>query len=142
MLDSPEQGTALLRQRVQPIQHGDADLIAKLVKQLDSAKFAEREIAQRELIKLGEGTLEFLSKALKVESSAEARRRLEDVVAKVEGNTTHTLRHHRAVAALEWIGTPTAKEHMQTLAKGAPGARLTIEAEAALRRMGKSDVSK
>jgi len=40
----------------------------------------------------------------------------------------------RAVEVLESLGTPKAREVLQTLAKGAAEARLTREAKAALER--------
>jgi hypothetical protein len=45
------------------------------------------------------------------------------------------LRSLRAVRVLQLIGTADAKDVLQTLAKGAPGDRLTREAEAALKRL-------
>jgi hypothetical protein len=40
-----------------------------------------------------------------------------------------------AVATLEWIGTPAARALLRALADGAPRARLTVEARAALKRL-------
>ena len=45
-----------------------------------------------------------------------------------------TVRSVRAVEVFEGIGTPAAYAHLDNLAKGAPGHRLTRAAEAALRR--------
>jgi hypothetical protein len=42
----------------------------------------------------------------------------------------------RAVEVLERIGTPEAKQLLHTLAKGAPGARLTRESQGAIKRLG------
>jgi hypothetical protein len=43
----------------------------------------------------------------------------------------------RAIEVLEHIGTPDANELLQTLATGAPEARLTQEAKASLERLAK-----
>ena len=43
----------------------------------------------------------------------------------------------RAIALLEHIGNPEAKKVLERVAAGAPGARLTDEAAAALKRLGK-----
>jgi hypothetical protein len=43
----------------------------------------------------------------------------------------------RAVAVLEDLGTPAARELLEGLAAGAPEARLTREAKASLRRLGR-----
>jgi hypothetical protein len=45
----------------------------------------------------------------------------------------------RAVAALEYLGTPAARRLLQRLGEGAPEARLTREARAASRRLAKRD---
>jgi hypothetical protein len=45
------------------------------------------------------------------------------------------LRGLRAIAVLEQIGTPEAKQLLLNLAAGAPEARLTREAKAALGRL-------
>ena len=44
------------------------------------------------------------------------------------------IRNLRAVEVLEHIGTPEARQVLQTLAGGAEGARLTVAAREALRR--------
>jgi hypothetical protein len=41
----------------------------------------------------------------------------------------------RAVAVLEWIGSPAGREVLRALSEGAPLARLTREARAALQRL-------
>jgi hypothetical protein len=47
------------------------------------------------------------------------------------------LRRDRALAVLERIGTPAAREFLQTLAEGMPEARLTQEAKASLERLAR-----
>ena len=43
----------------------------------------------------------------------------------------------RAVEVLEGLGTPEAKKLLEELARGAPGAALTRDADAALKRLGR-----
>jgi len=74
--------------------------------------------------------------ALDGKVSPEVRGRLESLFADFDVTSISSLRHHRAVAALERIGTPAACSLLRTLADGAPRARLTTEASAALKRLG------
>jgi HEAT repeat protein len=50
-------------------------------------------------------------------------------------NTPQRQRDLKAVAVLEEIGTPEAKQVLMRLSKGAPGVSLTVEAKAALDRL-------
>jgi WD40 repeat protein len=135
MLGSPEHAAALLKERVQPVRPGDPDTVAGLIARLDSGKYAERVKAQAALEKMGEGAAHLLSRALQGKVSLELRRRLEELLRKCEATSPRGLQCHRAVATLEWIGTPAARALLRTLAEGAPRARLTVEARAALKRL-------
>jgi WD40 repeat protein len=135
MLDTPEQAVTLLKERVQPVQRADPDIVAKLIVQLDSDTFAERMKAQEALEKMGEGATHLLKQALERKVSLELSRRLETILSNCDAISPLGLRHHRAVATLEWIDTPAARALLQTLADGAPAARLTVEAQAALKRL-------
>jgi hypothetical protein len=50
--------------------------------------------------------------------------------------TPEELRAVRALEALEHSGTPDARQLLETLARGAPEARQTRDAKAALQRLG------
>jgi hypothetical protein len=67
----------------------------------------------------------------------EVRRRIERLLLPLlePGLSTERLRQRRAVAVLEQVGSPEAVKVLRRLAKGAPGAALTREAKAALRRL-------
>ena len=69
----------------------------------------------------------------------EVRRRLERLLQVLEGVVAsgERLQAVRAVEVLEQIGTAEAKQLLQSLASGAPGARLTQEAKASLERLAK-----
>jgi HEAT repeat protein len=128
MIGVPEHAVALLKERVRPVQDGDPDTVARLIGLLDSEVFAEREKAQQALEKMGEGAAHLLEKAMKDKVGLEPRRRLERLLRKCDTTSTRSLQHHRAVAALEWIGTPAARDLLRALAAGTPRARLTAEA--------------
>ena len=135
MVDAPEPTVAFLKERLRPVQLADPDTVAKLIVQLDSENFTEREKAQKELEKMGEGAAHLLVKALQGNVGPESRTRLEELLSKCEETSIVGMQHYRAIATLEWIGTPAARALLRTLSQGAPRARLTMEALAALKRL-------
>jgi HEAT repeat protein len=114
----------------------DEQRLRGLVRALDHESFAERERASAELEELAEAALPVLKEAKSDPSSAERRRRAEALLEKLNavppGPTA--LRRLRAVAALEAMSTPEARQLLESLAKGLPEARFTKEARAALER--------
>jgi hypothetical protein len=123
--------------QLQPIAAPDAVRLTRLIGDLDSEAFATREAATTELTKLGALAEPALRKALEAGPSAEARRRIEQLLAKLEStsSTGEPLRASRGIETLERIGTPEARELLARLGRGAPGAGLTREAKAALDRL-------
>ena len=63
MMDVPDYAVEFLKERVRPVQLSDPDKTVKLIRQLDSDLFAEREKAQKDLAKLGETAKHHLMKA-------------------------------------------------------------------------------
>lgn len=135
MLAAPEPAVALLRERVRPVRAADPATVAALIAKLDSPRYAEREAAQAALQKMEEGAAHLLTAALAGKVSAETRGRLERLLGQSDAAAARLVRHTRAVAALEWLGTPDAVAHLRALAAGAPRARLTADARAALTRL-------
>jgi hypothetical protein len=135
MIASPDPVVAMLKERVQPVQNSDAAAVAKLIAQLDSPVFATRAQAQAALEKMGEGPAKFIAQALQENINLEMRRRLEAIQSKSSVASVASLQQQRAVVTLEWIGTPAARAVLSALADGAPHARLTVEAGAALKRL-------
>ena len=86
------------------------------------------------MAQLGELASLALSKAKPADPDLETRRRLEEVISRA---TTIGYRPHRAVAVLEEIATPAAVRVLESLGKGLPESRQTVEALAALRRLRK-----
>jgi hypothetical protein len=136
----PGQAAPFLRDRLRPAAPPDRDeakRIARLVAQLDSDSFKERQGASAELTRLGERAEPALRDALAASPSVEARRRIEGLL---EGRARSApalgqSRPLRAVEALEHMGAPEARQVLEALGKGAPGARLTQAARAALGRL-------
>ncbi len=138
---APADAVPCLRKNLQPVPAVDAKRLAGLIADLDSRQFAVREDAQKELERLGEVAVLACRKALKGHPSAEVRRRVEALLEQRAKEVTEPsperLRALRAVEVLEHIGTPEAQEALKNVTTGAPEARLTQEAKAALERLAR-----
>src|SRR5262249_32607532 len=81
-LAAAEQTVPFLAERVRPVAAPDAKRVAKLLAELDDERFEVREQASRELEGLGVLAEPALRQALAGRPSAEARRRLTDLLEK------------------------------------------------------------
>jgi WD40 repeat protein len=134
----PEESVSLLKKELSPVP-SEKSLVPRLVTDLGSDRFAERDGAMRRLDVLAEGAEPELRAALSNARSPDLRRRLERLVSNLEPSTSpRLLRAIRAVELLEHIGSPAALEFLRDLAKGASEARLTREAKAAVERLAKA----
>ncbi|HKB01644.1 MAG TPA: sigma-70 family RNA polymerase sigma factor [Gemmataceae bacterium] len=127
----------LFRKYLRPITAADATDVRKAIANLDSDEFRARDRAFKVLSDLGYHAAPALRAALDQKPSAEARNRIEQLLAKAVGppSAGESLRTWRALAALEAKGTPGARQILRELADGAAGAWLTAEAKASLRRV-------
>ncbi len=132
---SAKEVVAMLKERLVPATV-DGPRVRRLIADLDSADFADRERARQALERLGEEARPLFREALGANPSAEVRKSLENLLAR----DTHVLasgdvlRGVRAVEVLERLGTPEARRLLEALAEGAAEVRLTHEARAALAR--------
>lgn len=136
---APRQALPLMRQRLTAAEKAPADSvkISRLLEELDSTEFEVREKASRDLHELGDSAESVMRRALREQPSLEVRRRLEQILDKLEsgGRPPDQLRMLRGVEVLERIGIPEARQVLESLARGASEARLTQEAKAALARL-------
>jgi RNA polymerase sigma factor (sigma-70 family) len=134
LIGSPKEAVAWIKDRVKPARL-DVIHVTDLIARLD-AEFEVRDKAASDLAQLGEQAVPVLDKALAANPAFETKLRLEMLRGKLTGLLLQgeTLRDYRAVEVLEQIGTPEARAVLQTLAGGAPGARVTTSAQAALKR--------
>ena len=136
LVAAPEEMVRFLQGRLKPVALADQAKIQHWITDLDSSKFAIRQAAAKELEKVGEQVKVPIQKALKGDTTLETRRRLEQILNTMTGVPgPETLRNVRAIMALEWIGSRDAERVLQALARGAPGARETEEAQASLERL-------
>jgi hypothetical protein len=133
---APQQAAALLRDQLKPAPAIDMALVEKLIAQLDDPTYKVRQKATGELLKLGERVVPAIDKTLAAGTPLETKKRLEDVRDRLTSFvfTDEKLRLYRAIEVLEQIGTPEARQVLQSLAEGAPGAFSTTTAQAALAR--------
>jgi WD40 repeat protein len=133
------QAVSWIGEQVKPALAVEARRIEQLVADLGANDFAVRQKAADELEKLGELAGPTLRKALEGKPSLETRQRIDKLLGMM---TTLELtppqrRAVRAVEVLEQVNTGEARELLERLAKGALGARLTREAQAALDRLSR-----
>jgi hypothetical protein len=136
---APDQAIDLLRRQIKPASKGPTDAeLDRLFAQLDSDDFAVREKASRQLAAFGESAVPAVRKRLGQGVSLEVRRRARTFLDQFDRRELSPirLRQVRAIELLEGIDTPAAKKLLAELADGAAGAPLTLEAAAALARLG------
>jgi hypothetical protein len=136
---APRESVPFLGKQMPPVPVPDPAKVAQLLKDLQNERFAVREKADKELAKLGDLVEPDLQKAAGEDTPLELRRRVQQLLDKLQGPVTQpeVLRGLRAVEVLENIGTPEAREALRRLGTGAPGSRLTREARSSLERLNR-----
>ena len=133
LADSPEQTVHLLSKRLKPMT-ADRAVVDKLLVNLESDAFTERESASRNLARIRDCVAPKLQKVLQEKPSLELRQRIETILAETRRLPVETVRTLRAIAVLERIGTPEARCILETLCTGAAVPE-TRAAQAALERL-------
>jgi hypothetical protein len=77
-----------------------------------------------------------LEKFLATKPPVEASKRAERILERIRGRaaTGQAAQSLRALEVLEWIGTATARELVEKLAKGGEGVSFTVDAKRSLKR--------
>jgi len=130
-------GPEVLRAKVVPAKPTPPGPLQKWIADLGANRYAVREEATSVLEELGRRIEPELRAAREQTASEEVRTRLDAILAKLPRarNETEVI-HARAVAAMELAGTDASRKLLGEWAAGAPGARLTQDAKAALIRLG------
>jgi WD40 repeat protein len=138
-LAAAKQTPQFLAKYLRPVAKIDAPRLARLITDVDHEQFAVRAQASKELMEIAEFAEPAVRKALAAKPTPEARQRLERVIKAVETSTPppEQMRLLRALEALENAGTTEAIRLLETVATGAPEARLTREAQSSLARLAK-----
>ncbi|HVK13509.1 MAG TPA: sigma-70 family RNA polymerase sigma factor [Gemmataceae bacterium] len=136
LIHSPASAVEQARKHLTPVKPVEAAAVSGPIGRLDSPRFAVREAAAAELAKVGEGAAGYIRAALNGPVSAEARERLEVILAGW-ADDDRRLVAGRGLEVLERVATPEAKRLLSEFAAGADGAWLTDQARASLNRMGR-----
>src|SRR5262249_48722069 len=128
-----------LREQLRPAPQPDASKIGQWLADLEGRKFSVRDRATRELEKLGDLAVPALQKVLARQPPLETRQRVERLLEKLAGTalSAEQIGVVRALEVLERTGTAEARQVLERLAGGAPGALPTREARAVLDRLGR-----
>jgi RNA polymerase sigma factor (sigma-70 family) len=129
------QAVPFLAKRLRPVAPVEEDRLTGLIADLDSGRFMVRSQASKELRRLAELAEPALRRALAGKPSLETGRRLSALLEECRTPSTEQLQVLRALEALEHIGTAGARQLLKDLAQGAPRARASREAKAALERL-------
>jgi WD40 repeat protein len=133
---SPDEAIALLKQRVRPATEPEAKRLVRLIADLESTRFERRRQAETELAGFGELAEPSLRQALADGPSLNQRQRLERLLNLLgKAPSAEKPRELRAVELLELIGTPAARQLLESLGGGAATARLTRQASRAIHRL-------
>jgi hypothetical protein len=139
LLQAPQSAFDFLRHKLgigegQGLVEGD---LRRWLADLDSNSFQARASASTELLRLGTLAEPLLQQALSGNLSLEGRRRIDQILAQVEGQVLRPeeLRQTRAIELLERMGTAAARQYLAALAGNPRLSRLALEARAALRRL-------
>jgi hypothetical protein len=134
LASDPVRAAPFLRERLQPIP---AELVTRLITELDSAKFSVRDKATRELQAMGKSVEKPLRDALAHAISLEHRRRLEQLLERAGKQvlSRQQVRSLRAIEALEAMATAEARQVLEVLTRAAAGTLEQVEAQAARERL-------
>jgi WD40 repeat protein len=135
LADRPDRSVPFLKGKLKAAQPPDPKRLRELFDRLDNDRFAEREAASKELAAVADAVEPELRRELTQAPSVEKRRRLQTLLDGLGPGTSEDARRARAVIVLQWAKTPEARTLLEELVGGAPGARLTREAKAALERL-------
>jgi hypothetical protein len=139
LVRSPEKTIPFFQAHLHPAIAPDRDIVAQLLRDLNSDRFAVRSKATQELERFGELIESALNEALAAKQPLESRQRIDRLLSRLKGPITMPakLREIRAVETLEYISTPAARKLLENLARGTPQARVTQEAKESLSRIGR-----
>lgn len=140
MAAAPDQAIPFLRKRLTPVPKADTERIARLIEDLQKGDYNQRKRAVRELRKIGAAAAPALARSQERGYDPLLRRLMFEFANLAP--PPEQVRALRALGVLELIGNAGARKLLSELAGGAPEAALTLQAKAALERLGKAGPGK
>jgi hypothetical protein len=136
LIGNPGATVKFLSSRVEPAPRVDMAQVRRWIGELGSRSFRERQKATRRILHAGEPCEKELRQALDAKPDLETTNRLRTILDNLNPvrASGERLRVFRSIQILERIGTPEALALLRKLAEGAPAARPTGAARAALSR--------
>jgi hypothetical protein len=136
---APKQTLLLLKEHLKPAVSVPQKKIEQWIADLDSEAFPTRKSAAEQLEKIGDLAVPALKKVLAGQPALETRKRVEELLEGLTGTSlsTEQLRLVRAVEVLERLNSTEARQVLEDLARGAPGALPTREGQTVLDRLTK-----
>src|SRR5262249_29347817 len=131
---APAQALPWLKKHLRPARQQPR--IDRLVSDLGSIDYQTPENATSKLAGLVSKAEDALRAALLRGGDLEVRRRAERLLKRLQVGSLPAAQR-RSLVLLEQIGSAEAREQLRQLAKGAPRARLTLEAQAVLERLAR-----
>ncbi len=141
LLAKPDRAVALIGKMLQPVRP-QQDQVRRCIRQLGDRKYATRAAAFVELSRAGPEAEDALRQAVKGKLSAEARGRIERLLAACDETgdpLPEVLRASRAIRILEIAASKPAREMLARLSRGAARAPATEMAKAALAGLARRD---
>jgi hypothetical protein len=138
---APGQTVPFLRKRLAPAPKADTQRIEELVVDLAKGDYNKRKRAVVALRKLGAAAAPALQRAMQRGLYDDLIRRLSLELANL-APPADQVRSVRAVRVLEAVGIAEARKLLEELAEGANESPLTVQARAALGRLGKPEAAK
>jgi hypothetical protein len=111
------------------------------IEQLEDDSFELRKKAAAELEKLGESAAPALRRKLTEQPSPEAQRQIERLLNMLDDKERKE-QVDRALAVLEYLGTPEAQDLLKSLASGNAESTITRNAKQCLERLSKRAATK
>lgn len=136
----PDQAVRLIEAKLATHPGMQAKRLAQLIAELDNDDFKARQSASRELANLGRLAEGALKKTLEGKPAAEVKRRVQDLLSKLDRNQDNPTQRQllRAIVVLERLGTPQARRLLGKLATEATEPDLAREAKTSLQRLSKA----